>query len=92
MTMIHIKDWVEFAPNHGVMVNEEALKASPEELYEAISTALSHMDDRDLMDACCGGQGPLKNFDDLPYEEYLALKQALDKIREANKGEYLILE
>ena len=69
-----------------------APKASPEELYEAISTALSHMHDRDLMDACCGGEGPLKNFDDLPYEEYLALKQALDKVREVNNGEYLILE
>lgn len=86
MTIIRIKDWVEFAPSYGVMVNEEALKASPEELYEAISTAFSHIGDRELMDACCGAQGPLRNFDDLPYEEYLALKQAFDKVRKANES------
>ncbi len=86
MPMIHIKDWVQFAPNIGVMVQKEAVTASPEELHEAISTAWSHMNDRDLMDACCGGQGPLAKFGDIPYEEYLVLKQAFDKVRDVNES------
>ncbi len=82
MPMIHIKNWVIFAPNVGVMVKEEALKASPEELHEAISTAWGHMHDRDLVNACSGSAGPFARFGDLPYEEYLELKKAFDKVNE----------
>ena len=85
MTMIHIKDWITFAPNIGVQVHEEAVAASPEELHEAIAIALSHMRDPDLMDACCGLQGPLRNFDDLRYEDYIAMKKTFDAVREANR-------
>ena len=84
MTMIHIKDWISFAPNVGVMVQKEAVAASPEELHEAITVALSHMRDPDLMDAC-GGQGPLRNFDDLRYEEYIDMKWTFDAVREVDR-------
>jgi hypothetical protein len=79
MTMVYINNWIEFSPNRGVSVNKEALKASPEELYEAIATAWSHMNDWDLMDACCGCHGPLADVGDIPYEDYLVIKQVLDK-------------
>ena len=84
MLMIHIKNWISFAPNIGVMVKDGAKAASPQELHEAVTAALSHMTDHDLMDACCGGQGPLRNFDDLPFEEYLAMKKTFDAVRAAN--------
>jgi len=85
MTMIHIKDWISFAPNMGVMVKEGAVTADPEELHEAITAALSHMSDRDLLNACCGDQGPLRNFDDLWYEDYIEMKSTFDAVREANR-------
>lgn len=85
MTMIHIKDWISFAPNVGVMVEDGAVTANPEELHEAITAALSHMRDPDLMDACCGGQGPLRNFDDLRYEDYIAMKSTFDAVREVDR-------
>ena len=83
MTTVQINNWVEFAPNEGVMVKKEALKASPEELYESIAAALSHMNDYDLLEAC-GGVGPLKDFDYLPYEEYIAMKKTFDAVRAVN--------
>ena len=83
MLMIHINNWISFSPIEGVMVNEEAVQANPEELHEAITAAFQHKRDPELMDAC-GGLGPLQNFDDLPYEEYIAMKKTFDAVREAN--------
>ena len=81
MTMIRIKNWICFAPNVGVFVEPDAVEASPEELHEAIRVAWDHMGDPILVDACCGGQGPLKDFHDLSYEDYLAMKSAFDAVR-----------
>ena len=85
MPMIHIRDWISFTATN-VLVHEKGLKASPEELYEAVATAWSHTKDQELVDACSGGQGPLAKFGDIPYEEYLVLKQVFDKVRNVNES------
>ena len=70
MPRIHINDWLWFAPNWGVILEEGAVNASPDDLHQAVATAFSHMRDRDLVNACCGAQGPLKDVGDLSIETY----------------------
>lgn len=83
MPLIHMGKLLSFAPNIGVLVHEEALDVSAEELFQAIHTAYSHMNNQHLLDACHGGMGPLAKYRDLPYEDYLRL---LDEIKAAEAG------
>lgn len=78
MPIVIIDGLVSFAANRGVQVHEKALTASPEELARAVRAAFSHMDDPPLVDACCGGRGPLANYASLEYREYLALLRQIE--------------
>ena len=83
MPIIHIGKVLAFAPNVGVLVHEEALDVSAEELFQAIHTAYSHMNNQHLFEACHGGMGPLAKYRDLQYEDYLRL---LEEIKAAEAG------
>ena len=83
MPLIHIGKLLSFAPNVGVLVHEEALDVSAEELFQAIHTAYSHMNNQHLFEACHGGMGPLAKYRNLQYEDYLRL---LDEIKAAEAG------
>jgi hypothetical protein len=78
MLTIHIDDIVSFAPTDPVFVHEQALSVSPQRLFDAVQLAYSHMKDQALCDACHGACGPLADYYNLSYEEYLVL---LEKIR-----------
>ncbi|MHB8652439.1 MAG: HNH endonuclease [Terriglobia bacterium] len=77
MPYITIGNLLTFAPNIGVMVNREAVASSPEELFEAVQIAYSHMDDEHLSNACCGGSGPLAGLGEISYETYLKLLESI---------------
>ncbi|WP_081613211.1 HNH endonuclease [Xanthomonas sp. SHU 199] len=83
VTFINIGDLVTFSSNNGVQVHKKAIDVSAEDLYTAITTAFSHMEDPALVDACCGGRGPLAQFFELSYEEYIEI---LRQIEIANAG------
>jgi len=85
MPLIHIGELVSFASNVGVMVNREALENSPEEVHQAIQTAYAHLQDQILVDACCGGQGPLADYANLSLDEYLKLL-ADERIMDAGRN------
>jgi hypothetical protein len=76
MPLIHIDNLVSFASNVGVLVHPEALEIPTEKLREVLLLAYKHIDDEILLDACCGGCGPLAKYMELSFEEYLRLKEA----------------
>jgi hypothetical protein len=78
MPIVNIDDIASFATNHGVMVHEKALSVSPEELAMAIQTAFSHVNDPPLVDACCGGFGPLAKYHSLDFARYLELLREME--------------
>jgi hypothetical protein len=82
MPMIHIDGLVSFAPNVAVIVHREAMNVSAERLAEAVRTAYSYMDEPHLLDACCGGMGPLTKYSELTLTDYLRLLQEI-KVTEA---------
>lgn len=84
MPFVTIENLLIFAPNIGVLVQRAALESSPERLFEAVRIAYSHMEDEPLVDACCGGSGPLADYDEIPYANYLEL---LNKIRVDQAGQ-----
>lgn len=73
MVFVTIENLVTFAPNIGVLVEREAVNEPPEKLAEAVRIAFSHMEDQPLVDACCGGCGPLADMGQISYETYLDL-------------------
>ncbi len=75
MPLIRIGTLVSFAPNIGVLVHREALNVSSERLLQAVRTAYLHMRDEILVEACCGGRGPLAKYLELSFEEYLQLAE-----------------
>jgi len=80
MVVITIDDILDFTPNFGVLIRKGAIESSPERVHEAIRVAFSHMNDQPLVDACCGGIGPLAGLGRIDYEEYLRM---LEEIRVA---------
>lgn len=40
-------------------------------LAEAVRTAYAYMDEPYLVDACCGGVGPLAKYSELAFSDYL---------------------
>jgi len=76
--IVKIGKFVSFATNYGVMIKRGAEQLSPEELHKCVSLALKHIDDKLLEDACYGGMGPLKDYFELEFDEYLALYQKFD--------------
>jgi hypothetical protein len=85
MPEIVIDGMVAFSANNGVHVNREAINATPEELHRCIVLAFQHMNDEILMEACCGGRGPLADLDIVDFEDYLAIKEA-DRVNQATKA------
>jgi 5-methylcytosine-specific restriction endonuclease McrA len=77
MPLINIGRLVTFAPNIGVLVHEDALKEDPEELFRVLQLAWNHMKDEPLRDACHGGIGPLADYSELSYEDYLKIKESI---------------
>lgn len=66
--------------NCGVDVNEKALLATPEELWTAVQTAYSVLNNPppQLLDAWCGGCGSLSGYDHLDFSEYLDLLREIE--------------
>jgi 5-methylcytosine-specific restriction endonuclease McrA len=85
MIFVTIENLLTFAPNIGVLVHREALAATPNKLFEAIKIAYSHMEDKHLLDACCGSCGPLANLGTVTYERYLELLEEI-RIHEAGQA------
>ena len=79
---VHIGDLVYFNGNGDILVKDGARDASPEELYVAISAAFEHSSDPDLVNACCGGGGPLGEFTHITYEGYLELLDTLSRVKD----------
>lgn len=86
MPIIHINNAVWFSPNYGVHAEQELIKYSPEEVYRMLESAFSHMKDELLVDACCGGIGPFKNYVRLSLEEYLELKEKFERELDLKKA------
>ena len=71
MTFIRMGSILNFSSNNGVILDDGALDVSADELQSAVRTAFSHLQDWPLLDACCGGRGPLAARLEWSYEEYL---------------------
>jgi 5-methylcytosine-specific restriction endonuclease McrA len=84
MPFVSIKDILYFSSNNGVILKPGALKVSAEELQETVHRAFMHMDDYYLVEACCGGRGPLAGYFEITYEQYLDLLKKIE-IEEAGK-------
>ncbi len=78
MPIVNINGLVSFATNYGVLVHEEALSVSPEELADAVRLAYAHLNDPPLAAACCGGAGPLANYRNLDFGQYLDLLREIE--------------
>ena len=55
----------------------ESQDLTPEELHAAVRLAWSHVGDKPLVDACCGGQGVLAEYFELNYQQYLQLLETV---------------
>lgn len=62
---------VMFAPNIGVLLDSSALRLSPKMLARYVRIAFEHCQDPPLVDACCGGCGPLDGAGALRLDLYL---------------------
>lgn len=81
-TFVHVGDAITFSANNGVMLNQEALSLSPNELRDAVAIAFEHVKNPVLVDSCCGGCGPLAEYSDISFEEYLQVLEE-ERIRQA---------
>lgn len=86
--LVSIKGAVLFAPNHCVEVTRKGAAWPADELAAMVRLAHSHMHDDILVDACCGGEGPLADLPtfELDYDDYLALKKRHAGYRSALTG------
>ncbi len=84
MPIINIEEKVLFAPNLGVLIERKAGEEDPHRLRELIRVAWQHMDDPYLVDARCGARGPLSEYGELDYEDYLRLTERI-RISEETK-------
>jgi hypothetical protein len=78
MTIVRIKDILYFAPNCGVILERGALDVPPEELQKTVQLAFEHLEDKSLVDACCGGCGPLADYHEIQFEDYLQLLKKIE--------------
>jgi 5-methylcytosine-specific restriction endonuclease McrA len=69
--IIHIESLVSFNPGIGVLVHQQALSVSTQRLFDLVKLAHSHMDDEALCDAWHGGVGPVAEYLELTYDQYL---------------------
>ena len=75
---INIDNLITFNANGDVLVERDALKASPNRVFGAIQLAYSHMNDGPLVEACSGGSGPLSSYCELSFEAYLSLLEQIE--------------
>ena len=73
MTIIRIKNLIWFAPNIGVLIEREALRENPHQLYQLIDLAWQHTDNPFLKEACHGGRGTLATYNELDFDEFLRI-------------------
>lgn len=66
---------VSFSPAFGVIVHPGCLRVEPDVLRKLIETAFACLKDDDLVDAHCGGRGPLADIGDVSYQEYLKIRK-----------------
>ncbi len=78
MPIVNIDGLVSFATNYGVMVHEQALLVTPEELSKAVRTAYTHINNPPLVAACCSGSGPLAAYSNLDFPRYLELLREIE--------------
>lgn len=78
MTIININNVVWFSPNNGVHTDINILEYAPDEIYAMLKTAYTHWQDELLVEACCGGRGPFKKYNQLSLDEYLELKNKFE--------------
>jgi HNH endonuclease len=84
MTIVRIKNLIWFAPNIGVLVGRDALQENPHQLHQLIELAWQHMDNPYLENACHGGEGPLAQYNELDFEDFLRICEEA-RIAEATK-------
>ncbi len=78
MTIVRIKDILYFASNYGVILERGALDVTPEELQKTVQLAFEHLQDKHLAEACCGGFGPLTDYREIQFEDYLQLLKKIE--------------
>lgn len=73
MPTVNVNEYLSFSPRNGVSINEKSLSYCPDDVFQALRIAFSHMDDKPLIDACCGGTGPLAGYSEIDYPDYLEI-------------------
>ena len=89
MTVISLGNGICFSANNGVTLSKQVLELTPQELFDGVSLAYSHMHDQVLIDAGCGIVGLLAERAGglpygFPYDEYLIILHEVEAI-EAGK-------
>ena len=84
MTIVSLGNGISFSANNGVMLSDDVLKLTPKQLFDGVSLAYSHMDDKVLVDAGCGGCGLLVDrhpgWEPVCYEAYLDILHEAEAI------------
>ncbi len=89
MTVISMGNGICFSANNGITLSKEVLELTPQELFDRVSLAYSHIHDKVLIDAGCGIRGLLAERAyglpyGFPYDEYLKILHEAEAI-EASK-------
>ncbi len=89
MTVISLGNGICFSANNGVTLSKQVLELTPQELFDGVSLAYSHIDDQVLIDAGRGKGGLLDERAyalpyGFPYDEYLKILHEAEVI-EAGK-------
>lgn len=89
MTVISLGNGICFSVNNGITLSKEVLELTPQELFDGVSLAYSHMHDQVLIDAGRGMRGLLAERSyglpyGFPYDEYLKILHEAEVI-EAGK-------
>lgn len=69
MVYVFIKDALWFRGQGEIILTKEADKYSDYDLISMIRTAFAHMNDLALVEANCGGAGPMADLGAISYEE-----------------------
>lgn len=77
MCQVSIGGVVRFSANEGVWLDNGAERLDPLELHRVVGLAFEHVKDAPLVEAGCGGRGPLAQYSHLTFEEYLAALQQI---------------
>lgn len=73
--LVSINDAVSFSPSVGVLLGKGAAHLSPAELHHAVQIAFRYINEPVLIDAACGGVGPLASYSNIDFNDFLAVVQ-----------------